>query len=255
MDTPRSLNGATVVAFDCYGTLIDFADNKFVAAMADIAQRHGLPVDGQTLWSGFLEASRELWGEGEKRPFLPYREKWAIMFETACANLGFRGDGNDASGYLHRRLSEAKAYPETQSVISALRSKYRVALLSNADDDHLTECLEINGLADQFEAIVSSEGVGATKPNSIIFQRLVERLETSPANVIYVGDSPIADVKGALMAGMAAVWLNRHGAVLPEGIPLPDAEVKTLTDLAGLLSCAAPAVPSQNEVAKESAGQ
>ena len=41
-------------------------------------------------------------------------------------------------------------------------------------------------------------------------------LEAEPATTAYVGDSLIADVRGALSAGLTAVWIDRFG----DGNPL-----------------------------------
>ena len=224
-----------VIAFDCYGTIIDFDDDGFIAAMAEIAQAQGMPVDGVTLWERFLEAARALRDDGKRPAFLPYREAWARQFEMAWRVLGFAGDGAAASDYLRRCLAQATVYPETKPVLAALRPHYRLALLSNADDDFLLECLQRNGLDSEFEAMVSSEAAGATKPAPAIFHRLAEALAVPPAAVIYAGDNPQSDVVGARQAGLAVAWVNRRGAALPAEVPPPDVEVRTLTELAMVL--------------------
>lgn len=225
----------SVVAFDCYGTIIDFDDDSFVAAMAEVARARGMPVDGKTLWDRFLEAARALRGDGKRPAFLPYREAWARQFEMAWRALGFAGDGAAASDYLRRCLAQATVYPETKPVLDALRPHYRLALLSNADDDFLLECLQRNGLDSEFEAMVSSEAARAAKPAPAIFHRLAEALRLPPAAVIYVGDNPQSDVVGARQAGLVVAWVNRKGAPLPSEAPPPDLEVRTLRELLGAL--------------------
>ncbi len=61
------------------------------------------------------------------------------------------------------------------------------------------------------------------------------RFGLDPADVLYVGDSPVADVLGARSAGMPVAWLNRLGVPRPEKAPEPDMEAPDLTALADLL--------------------
>jgi putative hydrolase of the HAD superfamily len=61
-----------------------------------------------------------------------------------------------------------------------------------------------------------------------------------PEEVLYVGDSPFADVLGARNAGMPVAWVNRYGAKLPDTVPAPDLEI---TDLRGLVENLTPRPP------------
>jgi FMN phosphatase YigB (HAD superfamily) len=53
--------------------------------------------------------------------------------------------------------------------------------------------------------------------------------------VLYVGDSQSADILGAKNAGMPVAWVNRDGSPLREGVPQPDHEIASLSDLLELL--------------------
>jgi FMN phosphatase YigB (HAD superfamily) len=108
-----------------------------------------------------------------------------------------------------------------------------VALLSNADDDFLLPCLERNGIA--FETVVSSESARVYKPHEAIFHGLAAELGLKPAEIMYVGDSHFADVLGAKHAGLRVAWLNREGHALPDGVPQPDLELRSLSELVDLL--------------------
>ncbi len=79
--------------------------------------------------------------------------------------------------------------------------------MSNADDDFLFPVLGKNALT--FPVIVSSEEARAYKPHRSIFELLSERMGVAPENILYVGDSLLADVTGSKNAGMRAAWINR----------------------------------------------
>jgi putative hydrolase of the HAD superfamily len=118
-------------------------------------------------------------------------------------------------------------------VLAALRGRYRLAVLSNADNDFLFACLARNGL--EFETVVTSEMAGAIKPDPAIFGFLVREMGLPREQILYVGDWPMPDVVGARRAGLPVAWLNRYGHTLPPEMPAPDLEIASLTELLPIL--------------------
>ena len=236
----RPLPPIEAIAFDCYGTLIDYAEDRFIDLMGEVALREALGVDAKTLWERWLHHGKEYWrerGRDNERPtegpepeFGSYVEQWSAQFARSFAEYGKAGDPRAAHDLLAANAQTAPPYPEVPEVIAALRQRYRLCVLSNADDAWLLPCLERAGLL--FELIVSSESARSYKPRAPIFLHTAEQLELPPERVLYVGDSPFADVLGATHAGMPVAWVNRYGATLPENIPAPNLEI---TDLRGLL--------------------
>lgn len=247
------------VAFDCYGTLIDFGDHAFAQAYEVICLEQGIAIDGQTFFDKWMEVWRRLARDGVSAdggsvgveggpssapnipgplspaeqipphpqhhtpsagryralngplpPFRPYREEWPEHFALCFEELGVKGDPLLAHRRLVEMLSQAPAFPESRAVVEAVRGRLPVALLSNADDDFLHPCLAYNGL--RFPIVVSSETARAYKPHEAIFKTLVGQMGIAPQNILYVGDSPLADVTGAKHAGLQAAWVNRRPA-------------------------------------------
>jgi 2-haloalkanoic acid dehalogenase type II len=147
---------------------------------------------------------------GPLPPFRPYREEWPEHFALCFEELGVSGDPQLAHTRLVEMLSRAAAFSESLEVVEALRPRLPIALLSNADDDFLGPCLEFNGL--EFPVVVSSEAARAYKPHEAIFQTMAGALSMPPERILYVGDSPLADVTGAKHAGLRAAWVNRRRA-------------------------------------------
>jgi 2-haloalkanoic acid dehalogenase type II len=162
-----------------------------------------------------------------------YDRAWADQFEYVFKRLGLTGDPLEAALQFKAALAGADAFADAQPAIDALRPHYRLALLSNADDDFLGECLARNGL--RFETVVTSEQAEAIKPNPAIFHYLADKLGVAPENVLYAGDNPIPDVLGPVRAGMKSVWVNRNGMRKPRNVPQPDVRVGSLEELASLL--------------------
>ncbi|MDH5209659.1 MAG: HAD-IA family hydrolase, partial [Burkholderiaceae bacterium] len=91
------------------------------------------------------------------------------------------------------------------------------------------------GLAPVLDAVLSVEEVGVFKPDPRVYQLAVDRLGV-PAEAICFQSSNGWDAYAASAFGMRVVWCNRYGQ-RPERLPgRPDAEVRSLAELPGLLA-------------------
>ena len=232
------------IAFDCYGTLLDVTDESFVRACEAILKQHGAEHDSRAFWETWLASSQALAREAGRDPenplggpepaFDPFRTRWPRTFARAFQEVGVSADAVAAYEAFHDTLSSAVAYPDTRPALERLRAHFRLAVVSNADDDHLHHALAENGLS-SFEFILSSEAARSYKPRTPIFLQAAARFGLAPDDVLYVGDSPVMDVLGAHNAGMPVAWLNRGGIQRPERVPPPELEVPDLLTLAAIL--------------------
>jgi putative hydrolase of the HAD superfamily len=111
-----------------------------------------------------------------------------------------------------------------------------LALITNGASDTQRHALRSLGIEQQFGAIVISGEVGIVKPDAAVLAIALDQLGTKPEDVWHVGDSLATDVAGAKGAGRTAVWLNRGGLAWQDGDPKPDHEIRSLRELAELLS-------------------
>ena len=100
----------------------------------------------------------------------------------------------------------------------AARRGVRLVVVSNWDVS-LHERLAETGLAPLVDGAVASAEVGAAKPDPAIFAaRARARGRGGPARRWHVGDSPEADVAGALAAGVTPVLVARDGEPAAPGV-------------------------------------
>src|SRR5262249_41006128 len=126
-----------------------------------------------------------------------------------------------------------RVFDDVLPTLSALRAAgVRLAVVSNWDVS-LVPPLERVGIADRFEHVVHSAGVGATKPDPRVFEAALALLGLPADRVLHVGDDPVNDVQGARAAGIRALLLDRSGAASGE-----DA-IASLTELAPLVGATA----------------
>jgi len=111
-----------------------------------------------------------------------------------------------------------------ESMLTALRRRYRVGLLTNGPTRAQREKLATLGWEDAFDATVVSGELPAGKPDAAAFTALLDVLDAHADETVYVGDEVDADVGGASAAGLTVVQVVFPGGPNPD--PRADAHVE-----------------------------
>ena len=90
------------------------------------------------------------------------------------------------------------------------------AVLTNGEHAHQRLKLELVGLVDEVDAVFTSDEFPLGKPDPAAFLGACSRLGVEPGEALMVGDSLVADVEGALGAGLRAVLLDRRTSTHPD---------------------------------------
>ena len=223
------------VIFDMYQTLMQDPSGQWRKSFQSIIEEQALDTTGEQLW--------QVWHESEERfrqrrtdlslPFQSYFDAWTGGFGAAFDAMGLQGDADAATTRFFADLSKREPFPETVQALRELQPRYRLAVLSNADDGFLLPNLELLDL--EFETILSSEMARSYKPQPGLFLEMLRRLSLDPAETVYVGDRHYEDVHGATSVGMNAVWVNRNDRGLREDLPPPRHRVSSLLELPAML--------------------
>lgn len=107
---------------------------------------------------------------------------------------------------IERELAATALAPGVEAVLTALADR-PLGVLSNGVPDLQRAKLERHGIDDRFAAVVTSNGVGAVKPDPAIFDAARDRIDAD--RHVMVGDDREGDVEGAREAGFEAVHLDR----------------------------------------------
>lgn len=122
--------------------------------------------------------------------------------------------------------NRVRLYDDVRPALERLRARHRLFALSNGNAD-LRRC----GIADLFDGHVTASAAGAAKPDPRIFAHLLREAGVAPAEVLHIGDDPLADVVGAMQAGMQAIWLNRESRAWPAEFAQPPRTISTLAEV------------------------
>ena len=159
------------------------------------------------------------------------------MVEDAVASWG--GHGTRVTAHEYRAVAIAlvsasvEPMPGADELFAALEArKIQHAIFSNGWSDLQAAKAAAIGYPGR---VITSEEVGAWKPEAAAFLRAAALAEFDPETTLYVGDSPVADVAGSKGAGMMAAWADLEGHKYPNGVVEPDFVVKLLMELAEIV--------------------
>lgn len=223
-----------LLSFDCYGTLIDW-ETGILGALRPLLEGHGKPLPDPDL----LRLYAELEASEEAGQYQPYREVLANVVRQLGKRLGFSPPVEEAAA-LADSIASWLPFPDTVDALRRLQGRYRLAILSNIDDDlfaHSARRLEV-----AFDFVITAQQCRSYKPSLNNFRRLLERTGLGASAILHCAESRFHDVAPARQFGIATVWVNRHAgrpgaSTSGAGTAVPDLEVpdlKTLAEFAGL---------------------
>jgi putative hydrolase of the HAD superfamily len=137
---------------------------------------------------------------------------------------------HEAFAVWHAARNELEPFSDVIPALDALKARYRLATLSNGNAD-----LGLIGLAHHFEVSLGASALGCAKPDPRAYKQLAGALTLAPAEILFVGDEPHADVVGPRNVGMQTVWVNRGAQAWPDSLAVADARVASLEELVSLL--------------------
>ena len=111
------------------------------------------------------------------------------------------------------RVREVTKAPQARiEAMKRIAKDHRVGLISNFDDSETGHLImHDTGIRELFDAVIISADTGYRKPNPLIFKVLLDAMKLEPAEILFVGDTPLDDVLGSKGAGMHSAWIHRRG--------------------------------------------
>ncbi len=138
--------------------------------------------------------------------------------------------------HMGRVREVTKAPPARIDAMKRIARHHRVGLISNFDDSETGHLImRDTGIRELFDAVIISADTGYRKPNPRIFKKILDAMKLEPADILFVGDTPLDDVLGSKGVGMHSAWIRTRGRELPEGIPAPDVIISDLAELPAAL--------------------
>ena len=215
------------LTFDCYGTLIDW-ERWLLAALRPVLQSHAKDLSTKQILQIYAELEPKA-----QNPYRRYSDVLAQVVRGFGERLGFQVSEAEAQS-LPQSVKDWLPFPDTVRSLEKLRARYKLAIISNTDDDLFAGTAR--HLKVSFDEVITAEQAEAYKPSEAPFRLALERLGLSQDRVLHVGQSIYHDVLPAKSLGIvtALVFRGGYGATRAvEGEPdliVPD--LKTLASVA-----------------------
>jgi len=239
----RGLCVATVraVVFDFIGTLTNVKDYSMEDSKKKLCKAikaEGFDVEETSFSEAYSRAH-------EKYRVVRYQELVevtnAVWISEALNYLGLKTSPDDAriktalNLFFEDYVKSFELRPCVKELLKKASVNLKLGLISNftyAPVIHVgLRRLTINQF---FNAVLVSADVGWRKPSERIFGEALRRLGAKPEETVYVGDSPLEDIKGAETLGMRTVFVPSQFyslEFLHENHVAPDIVVKDICEL------------------------
>lgn len=187
----------TTLSFDCYGTLIDW-ENGILGYLQPLFESFDVHVIDDWVLEYYSQVEPEMQQEGGS-----YRSVLARVLEKFGARLAFQ-PGEDALAGFSSSIEYWPPFPDTVAAMASLKEHFELIALSNIDDELFA--YSAKAMDEPFTHIITAERVGAYKPDSRMFETLLE-VATGP--ILHVAESRYHDIVPATAIGLDTVWINR----------------------------------------------
>lgn len=202
------------IIFDYIGTLVNcrgynMADSE--NTLYKSLYTAGFKVDKKA----FLDAYRVAHKKYRIIRYEQYREVTnAVWVAEALTNLGYPTTPDDSrvkealNMFFWDFINTIELREGAKELLEETSQQYRLGLISNFTyGPVIHNSLRKIGIHQYFNAMLVSDDIGWRKPSPVIFQDMLRRLGVSMAEAVFVGDSPMEDIKGALDTGLRAVFV------------------------------------------------
>jgi HAD superfamily hydrolase (TIGR01509 family) len=181
-----------VLLFDLGGVLVEFSGVQGLSALL-----RGRLSESEILerWSRCPHSEQFGLGKLSRLDFaVGFVQDWNIDISPEDFLLEFRS--------WSRRL-----LPGATELLTLLRTRYRLAALSNSNELHWERNSHDLGVTNLFEVAISSHQIGRCKPDPEAYLIALDRLGISPESVMFFDDVP-ANVNAASALGIRAFQVN-----------------------------------------------
>jgi len=214
------------LSFDVFGTLVDVRQGSRDAFAHILARCGANGIDPLQFW--------EHWEHGNMRrywdPYRPYREICRQSLAASFEHFELKGDPALIELYFDA-FAKFPRFPDVDAALDRLGQRYKLAVISNIDDDLLAR----TPLGRTFDLVCTAEGARGYKPDGTLFKHLLQRSGLPVEAIFHSGQSQHTDLVGGKPLGFEIAWINRRGLERAAGVPKPDYEFRDLRPLLDIL--------------------
>ena len=177
------------ISFDCYGTLVDWETGIF-EAIAPVLASHGIRKSRAEILALFADVEPRV----QSTSYLEYRHVLRRVMARIGGELGFQPTESELA-CLAESLPRWPVFPDTVGALRALQSRFKLAVISNVDDDLFAGTAAALGI--DFEVVVTAQQVRSYKPSLGHFHAAAARMAVGESAWLHVAESLYHDIAPA----------------------------------------------------------
>ena len=225
-ETHRPRLAPKMMSFDVFGTLISVRDSSYGAferILADAGARH---LDVKAFWEHWEHRNIAHYRD----PYRSYREICELSLSEAFAQFEVAGDSRLIDRYFDA-FPSFFLYDDVVRTLDRLSARYKLAVVSNIDDD----LLALTPLKRNFDLVCTAQRARGYKPDGTLFRYLIEHSGVAKDEILHSGQSQFTDLVGGKPLGLTIAWINRRQIALDDSVPRPDFILPDIHSLSGLV--------------------
>src|SRR5689334_21220850 len=214
-----------LMSFDVFGTLISVRDSSYGAFERILAEVNAPHVDLKAFWEHWEHRNIAHYWE----PYRSYRDICELSLDETFAHFGVSSSGRLIERYFDA-FPRFFLYDDVVRTLDTLSRRYRLAVVSNIDDD----LLALTPLQREFDLVCTAQRARGYKPDGTLFRYLIDHAGCAKEEILHAGQSQFTDLVGGKPLGLTIAWINRRQLALDDSVPRPDfilADIQSLNDL------------------------
>ena len=224
--TDRGRLRPKMMTFDVFGTLISVRDSSYGAFERILADSGAHHLDVKAFWEHWEQRNiAHYW-----QPYRPYRDICELSLAETLAHFEVPGDSRLIDRYFEA-FPRFLLYDDVVRTLDRLSARYRLAVVSNIDDDLLAR----TPLQRNFDLVCTAQRAKGYKPDGTLFRYLIDKSGVAKHEILHSGQSQFTDLVGGKPLGLTIAWINRRGVALDASVPRPDFIFPDVQSLGGLV--------------------
>jgi 2-haloacid dehalogenase len=201
------ISSIKLLVFDVFGTVVDWR-SSIIQEFSHFGAKKGISAD----WAAFADA----WRSGYRpsldcvlRGDMPWKNLDAInrmLLDQVLEQFGIMGLSEAEKMHLNHLWHRLQPWPDALEGLHRLRTRYRIATLSNGNVSLLTNMARYSGLP--WDYILSAELVRRYKPDKAVYQQAYQLFGIEPHEAMLVATHK-NDLHGAQAVGLKTAFVPR----------------------------------------------
>lgn len=202
-----------LISFDVFGTLISVRESSYGAFQRILHDVGAGCIDVKSFWEHWEHRNIVHYWE----PYRTYREICELSLEESFVHFGVTGNCRLIERYFEA-FPSFFVYEDVVRTLDRLSRRYRLAVVSNIDDD----LLALTPLQREFDLVCTAQRARGYKPDGTLFRYLIDHAGCSRQDILHAGQSQFTDLVGGKPLGLIIAWINRRQIALDDAVPRPD---------------------------------